>query len=118
MLANAQLSLAGRTLRWKFPGGPTGDKVYEHTFREDGTVVFHEVHPPTEPAPAREPVSKRKQDISYESFEVGPGMHMMSYLSDSGYTLTVLANLGSGAVYGFASNGLEWHPLIGSLEPM
>lgn len=118
MIANAQLSLAGRTLRWKFPGGPTGDKTYEHTFKEDGTVVFHEVHTPTDSAAAPKANAKPRRDIEYESFEVSPGTHLLSYLSDSGYTLTVLANLGSGAVYGFASNETEWHPLVGSLEPM
>ena len=43
-------------------------------------------------------------------------VHLVSYLSDSGYTLTVAMNLETGRIYGFASNDKEWHPVSGRLE--
>ena len=98
-------SLAGKTLRWTFPGGPTGDTVYEHVFRLDGMVTFQSVGQGTPSKP-----------IPYVSFEVGPHLHMVSYLSEAGHTLTVLANLKTGALRGFASNGTDWHPLVGEIR--
>lgn len=44
MTDKMSLSLAGRSLRWKFPGGPTGDTIYEHVFKPDGTVIWRDVH--------------------------------------------------------------------------
>jgi hypothetical protein len=47
---------------------------------------------------------------------VTPGVHLVSYLSESGYTLTVLVNTHNRQLHGFASNEKEWYPLTGSLE--
>ncbi|HEU5218452.1 MAG TPA: hypothetical protein VFU23_07325 [Gemmatimonadales bacterium] len=109
------LSLAGRTLYWKFHEGPTADTEYEHKFKPDGTVVYRSIGAndrrtstaPQPPSPTR-----------YASFEVIPGCHFASYRSaESGYTLTVLVNLNDGVVHGFASNETEWFPLTGILLP-
>ncbi len=110
------LSLAGQTLRWKFDGGPTGDKTYEHTFNRDGTVAYREI--PVGPAPAKRAAQSagKKPETRYASFEVGPGLHLASYLS-GGYTLTVLVDLNQSKVYGFASAAKEWYPLTGALLP-
>jgi hypothetical protein len=43
-------------------------------------------------------------------------MHLVSYLSDSGYTLTVLVNTHNGQLHGFASGAKEWYPLTGTLD--
>ena len=51
------------------------------------------------------------------AFEVAPGLHLVSYLSASGYTLTVLVNTNDGRLHGFASSAKEWYPLTGILEP-
>ena len=53
----------------------------------------------------------------YASFEVAPATHLVSYLSDSGYTLTVALNLDTQLCYGIASNEKEWYPLEGHLVP-
>ena len=107
------LSLAGRTLRWTFPGGPTGNAIYEHDFRADGTVEWRQVGGGAQQPPSN--VAKEKQ-TRYESFEVAAGLHLVSYLAESGYTLTVLVNLNDGVLHGFASNDKQWYPLVGTLS--
>ena len=104
--------LAGRTFRFTFNDGPTAGKTYEHAFRPDGTVVFKEVNgAPQAAAPA-----EQGPGIKYESFKIGPNMHLVSYLSNHGYTLTVAMNLDNTELHGFASNDKEWHPLKGTVE--
>jgi hypothetical protein len=112
LVPESSRTLAGRTLQWKFVDGPTADKVYEHTFHRDGTVVFHEVKGGG-PAP-----KSSKEGPRYASFEVAPATHLVSYLSDSGFTLTVAVNLDTRRVYGIASNEKQWFPLTGTLESM
>lgn len=53
----------------------------------------------------------------YVSFVVAPRVHLVSYLSSAGYTLTTCMNLETKQLHGFASNDKEWHPLTGTLEP-
>lgn len=110
-----ELSLAGRTLRWTFHDGPTANKTYEHTFSDDGSVVFREVA--ASAAKKVEPGGNSKTPIHYASYEVAPGLHFMSYLSpDSGYTLTVLVDMNKRTVHAVASGGKEWYPLVGTLD--
>jgi hypothetical protein len=106
-------SLEGRTLRWKFDDGPAAGKTFEHTFRPDGTVVWREVTPG-----ATDEGKGKGRGTKYASFEVAPETHLVSYPSDSGYTLTVAANLDTKECWGVASNEREWYPLKGSLEPV
>jgi hypothetical protein len=40
----------------------------------------------------------------------------VSYLSKSGYTLTVALNLENLRCYGIASNNEAWYPVTGTLE--
>ncbi len=102
-------SLAGRTLRWKFEEGPTAGGTYEHTFEPDGSVVFRKVD-------GGVASGKRTREKKYASFEVAPEVQLVSYLAESGYTLTVALNFDTGRLYGFASNDKEWHPVSGTLE--
>ena len=105
-------SLAGMTLRWKFDEGPTAGTTYEHTFRADGTVVWREIG-----ASANDDENaKSSRGPRYASFEVAPATHLVSYLSDSGYTLTVALNVETQKCFGIASNQKEWYPLTGTLE--
>ncbi|HEV7503590.1 MAG TPA: MoaF N-terminal domain-containing protein [Thermoanaerobaculia bacterium] len=103
-------SLAGRTLRWKFEDGPTAGGEYEHTFEQDGSVVFRKVE-------GGKTSGKGTREKKYAAFEVAPEVQLVSYLSsESGYTLTVALNFDSGRLYGFASNDKEWHPVSGTFE--
>jgi hypothetical protein len=101
-------SLSGRTLRWTFEDGPTAGGTYEHTFDPDGSVSFRKVDEGEEGKPTREK--------KYASFEVAPEVQIVSYLAESGYTLTVALNFETGRLYGFASNDKEWYPVSGTVE--
>lgn len=104
--------LAGRTFRWTFSDGPTANKTYEHVFNPDDTVVFKEVNGTPQAAAAGE----KGPGIKYASFQIAPNTHLVSYLSNQGYTLTVAMNLDNKQLHGFASNDKEWYPLKGSVE--
>jgi predicted secreted hydrolase len=104
--------LAGRTFKWTFNDGPTAGKTYEHVFNADGTAVFKEVNG-AQPAAA---TGEKGLGIKYASFQIAPNMHLISYLSNHGYTLTVAMNLDNKELHGFASNDKEWHPLKGTVE--
>ena len=105
-------SLAGRTFRWTFNDGPTAGKTYEHVFNTDGTVVFKEANGASQPAAG----SETGPGTKYASFQIAPNMHLVSYLSNHGYTLTVAMNLDNKQLHGFASNDKEWHPVKGTVE--
>ena len=110
-MADKKNALAGRTFRWTFNEGPTAGKTYEHTFSADGTVVFKEVGGTAQPGSAGS-----VPGVRYGSFDIAPQIHLVSYLSTHGYTLTVAMNLASKKLHGFASNDKEWHPLEGTVE--
>ena len=74
--------LSGRTFRFTFNDGPTAGKTYEHTFSPDGTVVFREVNG----APQSAAPGEQQPGIKYASFKIGPNTHLVSYLSNHGYT--------------------------------
>lgn len=108
-------SLAGRTLRWTFAEGPTAGKTYEHTFHPDGTVVWKGV----DGAQEKSKGAKSDQEppkVKYASFEVAPDTHLVSYLSEAGFTLTVALNFETKQCYGVASNSESWYPLTGTFE--
>jgi hypothetical protein len=116
-------SLAGRTIRWTFDDGPTAGKTYEHTFFPDGTVTWRDVggakkHPAesTEKATSGDSSDKEPKGVPYASFEIAPDVHLVSYLSDSGYTLTVTLNLETLQCSGIASNDKEWYTSTGTIE--
>src|SRR6185295_2217971 len=114
-------SLAGRTIRWTFQDGPTAGKTYEHTFFPDGTVTWREVDdgkskPESTGKKTSDPSAKKPSGVPYASFEVAPDVHLVSYLSDSGYTLTVTLNLETLQCSGVSSNAEEWYPSTGTIE--
>ncbi|MHB0968384.1 MAG: MoaF N-terminal domain-containing protein [Thermoanaerobaculia bacterium] len=102
--------LAGKTFVWTFHDGPTVGASYEHEFREDGTVVFRDTH-----EHAGSENKKNAAGARYATFEIAPSIHLVSYLSDAGYTLTVAMNLRSGTLHGFASNDTQWFPVTGAV---
>lgn len=101
-------ALSGKAFNWTFDEGPTAGSTYEHTFAADGSISFRKVGGEEKGKPTREK--------KYASFEVAPGVHLVSYLAASGFTLTVAMNLETGRLYGFASNDKEWHPVSGTVE--
>jgi len=111
-------AISGKTIRFTFVDGPTAGKTYEHTFGADGTVVFKEVETSDsgEDKSPRAKAETKKGGTKYASFALAPDLHLVSYLSDNGYTLTVALNLATKRIHAFASNDKAWYPITGTLE--
>src|ERR1700722_16188492 len=99
-------SLAGKTVRLSWTSGPTKGTTQEHVFHEDGTVEWHAV--PRQPAAA---AGRRAERPKYFASDIGTDGVLISYLSESGYTLTVALDAAAGKVVGVASNAKEWMPV-------
>ena len=100
-------TLAGKTVRLSWSSGPTSGTTQEHVFHEDGTVEWHAL-------PRKAAASKAPERPKYFASDVGSDGVLISYLSESGYTLTVARDSGSGKVVGVASNAKDWMPVSGS----
>jgi hypothetical protein len=100
-------SLYGKTLRWTFKDGPTKGMTFEHTFEDDGSVVWRSAGPH----------AKDHRESASAAVKVSNDVHLVSYLSrESGYTITVALNLDTGIATCFASNGKEWVQQSGTFE--
>lgn len=103
-------------MRFAWTEGPTTGKTYEHSFREDGTVDFHEVTPGAGTVRQEVAPNAQKKPIEYGAFRVTDDVFIVSYLSNEGYTLTVALNFDDSSMAGFASGAKEWFPLKGTFE--
>ena len=102
----------GKTLRFSFSDGPTAGKTYEHRFHEDGTVTWRDAAASPKPGASNEAGNRPK----YAAMKVAQNACAVSYLSASGYTLTVVLNFDDHRLVGFASNDKQWFPVKGSFE--
>lgn len=102
----------GKTLRFSFSDGPTAGKTYEHRFHEDGTVTWRDLAASPKPGASNEAGNRPK----YAAMKVAQNAYAISYLSASGYTLTVVLNFDDHRLGGFASNDKQWFPVKGSFE--
>jgi hypothetical protein len=98
----------GKTLRFSFTEGPTKGKTYEHAFHDDGFVTYRDAGQKAEGQPAGE-------RAKYGAFEVAEDVQLVSYLSPSGFTLTLALNFRTDEIVGFASNETQWLPVKGRL---
>jgi hypothetical protein len=101
----------GRTIRFAWTDGPTDGKTHEHRFHHDGTVEWravglHEV--------GKGPAASHERP-EYFAADVGDDACFVSYLSRSGYTLSLVLNFVRGTIVGVASNGERWMPVRGHL---
>ena len=104
--------LSGETLRWTFEQGPVAGKTFEHHFYADGTVSYRTVDDSKD-----KPSGGADRDRpKYKAFEIADGVVLVSYLAESGYTLTVALNFKDGRAAGFASNHENWLPCEGTFE--
>ena len=101
-------SLSGKTIRWTFVDGPTAGVTFEHTFHPDGSVVWRAVDGAYKGASAQE---KR-----YGAVRVNDETWAVSYLAQSGHTLTVVLDFANHQATGFASDDKTWHQLSGTFE--
>jgi hypothetical protein len=113
-------ALRGKTIRFSFHEGPTKGASYDHAFRDDGTVTWHDSaatkHGESESKAATESGTTKEPPTKYGSFQVADDVYVVSYLSKSGYTLTVALNFETDELFGFASNDESWYPVRGIFE--
>jgi hypothetical protein len=101
-------SLYGKTIRWTFKDGAVAGKTFEHTFYEDGRVLFRSADATEKGAQAHAKIGG--------SVKISDEVYAASYLADSGYTLTVVLDVERGEMVGFASNDREWSQQKGKFE--
>ena len=117
----------GTTMRWTFTEGPTAGSTYEHAFAKNGTVKFKQVGGGTNAArsdakgaakkkPAKAKTPEKPEAPKYAALRAADDAYAVSYLSGSGYTLTVVLNLADKTLVGFASNDKQWFPVKGTVE--
>lgn len=102
--------VTGNSLRWTFHDGPMAGKSFDHTFSRNGGVVFREV--------GSDPNAKPGSADQYEVASLGHDVHAVSYLSGSGYTLTVVLDYRTKKLVAFASNEKSLTLQHGTFEPL
>ena len=105
----------GKTMRWEWNEGPTKGKTHEHTFHEDGTVDWRDADAARKPGGASDK-TKTAERVEYGAVKVSRDVVLVSYLSGSGFTLTVALNFDDHTMAGFASSAKEWYPVRGMFE--
>jgi phenolic acid decarboxylase len=100
-------SLPGKVIRWTCTDGPMPGS-FEHTFSDDGTVVWRILDGPMKGGSAKEK--------KYTAFRVSSDVYSISYLAASGHTLTVILNMKDKQMFGYASNDKEWIALRGTVD--
>jgi hypothetical protein len=105
-----QNPITGTALRWTFQDGPMAGKSFDHTFSRNGNVTFREV--------GGDPNAKPGAADQYQVASLGQDVHTVSYLSNSGYTLTVILDYKSRKLVAFASNEASLTMQHGTFEPL
>jgi len=98
----------GKTLRWTFNEPPVAGVVFEHVFREDGALTWRILEGRGK--------GTSKDEARYAARSIADDVYAISYLAASGHTLTVVVNVRTGRVVGFASDEKTWSPLTGTLQ--
>ena len=85
-------------------------KSFDHTFSRNGGVQFREV--------GSDPDARPGSADQYEVASLGQDVHAVSYLSGSGYTLTVMLDFKTQKLVAFASNETSLTKQHGTFEPL
>jgi len=107
----------GKTIRLSWTDGPAKGTTQEHVFHKDGTVEWHSVgsgKAASESTTSK--AAKEKEKPRYSGVKVSDDVCMVSYLSQSGYTLTFALNFSDGSTVAVASNEKNWFPTHGRFE--
>jgi len=99
--------IRGKTIRWMWTEGPTKGKTHEHVF-DDDTVTWRAIDDSQNSHPSK--------PTKYAAFKINDDVWVVSYLADSGYTLTVVMNYADDSIVGFASGAKEWYPVKGRFQ--
>ena len=107
--------IRGSTIRFTWIDGPTKGSTHEHVFHEDGTVTWRAIERDSD---RRRPTSAAAESDRprYYSVEVTDDFWFVSYLSNAGYTLTVVLNFEDGSMVGVASSDKTWFPVHGHFQ--
>ena len=100
--------IRGKTLRWTFADGPVAGIPFEHTFNEDGSVVWR--------AAGGSMKGNSKQEKEYAAVKIADDLYAISYLAASGHTLTVVLNFKNKQMHGFGSSDKTWFSMTGMFE--
>jgi hypothetical protein len=110
-------AVRGKTIRYIWTDGPTKGKTYDHVFHEDGTVEWHEVaHTPTVDRGPEPGGTRPAERPAYAAMEAAKDVYAVSYLAESGYTLTVVLDFKTSRMVGVASGETSWFPVQGRFE--
>ena len=85
-------------------------KSFDHTFSRNGGVAFREV--------GSNPDGKPGTADQYQVASLGHDVHAVSYLSGSGYTLTVVLDFKTQKLVAFASNETSLTMQHGTFEQL
>ena len=114
--------VCGETIRLSWADGPTKGTTQEHVFYKDGTVEWHSIETGGKSKPAAESggtkAAKKPEKPHYAGEKITDDICMVSYLSQSGYTLTVVLNFSDGSTVAVASNEKGWFPAHGNFQVM
>lgn len=102
--------ITGHTLRWSFQDGPMAGRSFDHTFSRNGGVIFREV--------GNDPQVVRGSADQYQVASLGQDVHVVSYLSGSGHTLTVVLDFRTRKLIAFASDEKSLTMQQGTFEPL
>lgn len=100
--------ITGHSLRFKFSDGPMAGKSFDHTFSRNGNVSFREV--------GSDPNSKGGSAQQYYVASAGQDVHVISYLTGSGNTLTVVLDYKTMKLVAFASSATSLIMQQGTFE--
>jgi hypothetical protein len=114
----------GKTIRLSWTDGPTKGTTQEHVFHKNGTVEWHSIGNGAGSAgkaksgsgSANAKAEKPPEKPPYTAEKITDDVCLVSYLSESGYTLTVTLNFADDSTVAIASNGETWAPVHGSFE--
>jgi len=93
---NSKNPILGKAIEWTFTDGPMAEKTFEHTFAADGSVSFRLI--------GGEDRGKATRVERCHIETVGEDVYAVSYVSESGYALTVVLDYRTGDLVAFASN--------------
>ncbi|MEQ1755321.1 MAG: hypothetical protein ABL973_14460 [Micropepsaceae bacterium] len=114
--------VSGKTIRLSWADGPTKGTTQEHVFHKDGTVEWHSIeadgaHKPSVKGADASSTGKTEKPHCAGAKITGD-ICVISYLSQSGYTLTAVLNFSDNSTFAIASNEKNWAPVHGSFEVM
>jgi hypothetical protein len=114
--------VCGKTIRLSWTDGPTKGSAQDHFFHSDGTVEWQSAKKDGRNKPqgaASDGAATKPADRpSYVGMKITDEVCLVSYLSKSGYTLTVVLNFADASIAGVASNETTWVPVRGRFDLM